>query len=526
MKNTGKMLLSSLLLTLAVGTASPTLAETLKVGVRIPLTSLDPQLSGVSSDIGYNRNIFSALFMRDPVTMEPGPGLATGFERVDTLNWVVTLRQDVTFHNGAKFTAKDVTATLARLAEVKGGDGLLRNYVEPIASVETPDDYTLKITTKVPTVDLISRLSLLPIICGCIDPASTTEDFNTGKAAIGTGPFKVVEWKRGSQLVLERFDDYWGTKPDFESVIVREMPNDASRVASLLSGDVDAIDYVPPSDIARLEKSSDVKVYSTESSRTILLPFNLVKSPAPLVTDKSGAALTTEPLADVRVRKAMKMAINQDLIISRVMEGAATVIDQGVTPTGQIASTEIENLGDDAAAAKQLLADAGYPDGFALTLGCPNDRYVNDADVCQAVAQMWARIGITTKVDAMPKSVYFTKMRASEFPVYMQGWFRNSLEDPTYLTDMIATRDVEKGRGSWNASYSNKEVDDLIENGLKSKDEGERLKLLRQAMTIATNDVSYIPLYAQKMVLAARTGIVATPRADEATDVSEISKAR
>ena len=522
-----KLIAASVALTLcqAMTCIAPS-AQTLTVAVRIPITSLDPQLSGLTSDIGYNENIYSTLFQSDPVTLQSLPGLATGFERLDALTWRLDLRKGVKFHNGQDFTAADVLASFKRLPTVPNSDGLLYNYARPIKSIDEINPHTIKITTSAPTPDLISRLQFFSVICRCVPEGSSTEDFNTGKAAIGTGPFKLVEWTRGNHLVLARFDDYWGEKAAFDKAVVREMPNDASRIASLMAGDVDVIDYVPPADMKRLSTNSKVKIFSVESTRTLMLPVNSMDDPAPLVTDAAGKPLPKSPLKDLRVRQALKAAISQDVLVSRVMEGAARPITQGVTSTAEMFSPQVAAARYEPDRAKKLLAEAGFPNGFGLTLGCPNDRYVNDADICQAIAQMWARIGLTVKVDAVPKAVFFKKAMNREYPVFLQGWGRSAPDDPTFLTEMVASRDKAAGRGSWNGAYSNPQIDKEIDAALGTADEAVRRSKLQEIMRASADDVAYIPLYSQMMIMAGKADLTAEPSSVELTPIYLIRKAK
>jgi len=510
------------MLAVASGTAE---AETLTIGIRVPITSIDPQLSGLSSDIGYNLNIYDNLFVPNATTLSPEPHLATGFKNVDERTWEIELRQGVKFHNGADFDAEDVVFSFKRLGTVPGSDNLIANYGGPIKKVEAAGPHTVRMTTDVPTPDLIRRLIFIPILCKCIDPKSTTEDFNNGKAAIGAGPLKLVSWKRGNELVLERFDQFWGEKSDFDRVVLREMPNDAGRVAALQAGDVDVIDFVPPLDVARLKQASNLAVYTVPSERVVFMPFDMLHDSHPLLTDLDGQPLPKNPLKDVRVRRALRAAISQDLVVGRVMDNVAVKATQGV-PQGIFGyDPAIPPVKYDTAEAKKLLAEAGFPSGFGLTLSCPNDRWFNDAAICQAIGQMWSQAGVKTKVEAMPKSVYFKKLLDREFPVYLAAWGNNNGESVSFLTDVFGTRSKEKGRGSWNSTYSEPEFDDMLDKAVSTIDAGGFEKGLQRLMAkVTVDDVAYVPLHAQLVILAAKAGIAAQPRADEATFAAGIRK--
>lgn len=491
-------------------------AETLTIGTRTPPTTLDPQVSFLASNIGYFLNIYSPLFDRDPITLASRPLLADGIKRVDTFTWEVSLRKDVLFQNGQPFTAKDVLYSWSRLGTVPSSDRLQFSLLSVISGLDAVDDFRLKITTSRPAPDLPERLSNFIIICKCVDGFAGTEDFNAGKAAIGTGPYKLVEWKRGEQITLAANPKYFNGVPEFDKVILRFMANDASRVAAMRAGDVDAIDFVPPADIKSIKADQKLKLVSTESTRTIFFPVNVIDDLAPLTFDPSGEKLKSTPFKDIRVRRALTISVDRSAIASRIMEGAATPVYQGVTRTSDFA-IDIDAEKPNVAQAKQLLSEAGFTKGFTFTLGCPNDRYVNDADVCQAIAQMWSRVGLTVKVEVMPSAIYFKRALAREFPVYMLGWGRTGKAEPSFLTEVLTTKDAKAGRGSYNASYSNPGFDALVAQGLDADIAAERNDIFKKAMKAALDDVAYIPSHAQLYLIATKSNLSATPSALEMT---------
>src|SRR3546814_826901 len=231
---------------------------------------------------------------------------------------------------------------------------------------------------------------------------------------IGTGPYKFVEWVKGDRIVLEANPDYWGGKPQWDRVEFKPISSGPARVAALLAGDVDVIDVVPTVDIRKLKKNKDVVLSSGVSNRIIYLHMDQQRDKTPFVTTKDGAPLDKNPLKDIRVRRAISKAINREAIVDRVMEGAAIPAGQ-LLPEGFFGvHPNLPPEKYDPDGAKKLLKQAGYPDGFGLTIHGPNDRYINDAKIAEAVAQMLTRIGIPTTVDTMPKSVYFTPAPALE----------------------------------------------------------------------------------------------------------------
>jgi len=492
-------------------------AEELTIGARVAPSNLDPQMSALGSDLGYYHHIYEPLFEIGELS-DLSPALAESYKLIDNNTWEMKLHQGVTFHDGSAFDAEDVIFTLNRLRtqELPGNDGLVKEMLGPVVSIEAVDSHTLKIVTSEPTPDLLNRLSEFSILSSAIGVSATTEDFNTGKAAIGTGPFKLVKWDRGEKLVLERFDDYWQGPAEFSTVTFKGMSNDPARIAALLAGDVDIIDYVPPLDAARLRNEGGVEVFTAPSGRVIFLQVDAVDDTVAQLTDKAGQPLVGKnPLEDLRVRKALKLSISQDLIVTKIMDNLAFKATQGIPEGFGGYDPDIPLPSYDPEKAKALLAEAGYPKGFGLTLSCPNDRYVNDALICQGVGQMWSKIGIDTKIDTMPKSVYFKKLRENAFSAFMLGWGNDAGNSISLLSSVIETRDDDKGRGSWNASFSNPDLDKMIDNAIIQMDEETRNKALAEAMAMAIEEVALIPLHAQAVIVAAKNGLSYTPRANE-----------
>jgi peptide/nickel transport system substrate-binding protein len=360
-------------------------------------------------------------------------------------------------------------------------------------------------------------LTQVAIICKAAAKA-TTEDFNSGRAAIGTGPYKLVRFAKGDRIELARFDGYWGGKTPWEKVTLRLLPNDASRVAALLAGDVQAIEYVPTSDVARIRSDKRLNVYKIIADRLIYLHLDSDRDQTPFVTDKAGRPLPKNPLKDPRVRKALSKAINRSAIVDKVMEGEAVASGQ-LLADGMFGTTKnLKVEAYDPEGAKKLLADAGYRDGFALTVHTPNNRYVNDSKIAQAVAQMLTRIGIATKVEAMPSATFFPQATDLKFSFMVVGWSSGTGEASSSLKALVASYSKEKGFGTANRGrYSNPRVDALLEEALATVDDPKREALLQRATELAINDTAIIPLHFQVNLWATRDGITYLPRTDENT---------
>jgi peptide/nickel transport system substrate-binding protein len=299
---------------------------------------------------------------------------------------------------------------------------------------------------------------------------------------------------------------------------MRLLPQNASRVAALLAGDVDVIESVPTADIARLKQDKRLGLFRQVADRLIYIHLDSNRDVSPFVTDKDGRPLERNPLKDARVRKALSKAIDRTAIVSRVMEGEAVPAGQLVPDFLFGASTNLKVEPFDAPGARKLLAEAGWPDGFGVTLHAPNDRYVNDAKVAQAVAQMWTRAGIPTKVIAMPSATFFPQATELKFSTMLLGWSTGTGEASSSLKALLMTFNKEKGFGGTNRGrYSNSKVDAFTEDALQTVDDVKRAAYLQRATELVINDTGIIPLHFQVNTWAARNGITYVPRVDETT---------
>lgn len=287
------------------------------------------------------------------------------WKTVDPLTWEFELRKGVKWHDGSDFTAEDVKFTMERIPNVPNSPSSFSIYIRQIKEVIVKGPHTVQFKTETPYPLMPNELAAVPIISKKNGTGATTEDYNSGKAAIGTGPYKLVEWKRGDRVIFEKNPAYWGGVEPWDKVTIRYLTNDAARVAALLAGDVQVIDVVPTADIAKLSKNKDVKLATAVSNRLMYLHMDQHREAnSPFVTDKSGKPLEKNPLMDRRVRQAISKAINREAIVSRVMEGQAIAAGQLLPETffGTSKNLPVEKF--DAEGAKKLLAEAGYPDGF------------------------------------------------------------------------------------------------------------------------------------------------------------------
>ena len=492
-------------------------AQELKIGLSTEPSSLDPDYHNITPNNQIAYSIFNTLIQQDE-TQKLTPSLAESWRNLNDTTWEFKLRKGVKFHDGSPFTAADVVFSLARPAKVPNSPSPFTLFTRSVSEVKVIDDHTVQFITQAPTPLLpndLSRVAIMSSKAAKADIAEgiTTEALNRGEGLIGTGPYKFVEWTRGNRLVLAANPDYWGGKPKWERVIYRPMSNDAARVAALLAGDVDMIENPPPADIKKLRGNPNVKISEVLSNRLIYLALD-VGEPTAGIPDTDGK----NPLKDLRVRKALSLAINREAITSRIVEGLAK-------PAGDLLpypmfGTRREALPDpyNPDAAKKLLAEAGYPNGFSITIGSPNNRYINDSDVAQAVASQWTRVGVKSKVEAVPSTVFFKNRDAFSYSAALVGWAAGTGEMSNPLRSLVATVNREKGFGTANKSrYSNPALDALIEEALRTVNNDARQTLLQRGSQMALEDQAIVPLHFEITSWALRKGFSYKARADQYT---------
>ncbi len=501
----------------AVGCVAPAGAADISIALGADVTSIDPHYHNLTPNNNIAEHVFETLITKD-ARSRLKPALAESWRAVDELTWEFKLRRGVKFHDGGDFTAQDVVFSLDRVPNVPNSPSSFATYSKQITEKIVVDPYTIRFKTATPYPLMPTDMSTIFILSARAAKGATTEDFNSGKATIGTGAFKFVRYAKGDRIELARNDAYWGAKAAWDKVTLRIITADPTRVAALLAGDVRAIENVPTADIARIAKSNDLSLYRTVSHRLMYLHLDSSRDRSPFVTDKAGKPLEKNPLKDVRVRRAISKAINRQALVDRVMEGAGVSTGQ-LMPEGLFGYTSaLKPDAYDVEGARKLLAEAGYPDGFAVTLHAPNNRYVNDEQIAQAVAQLLARAGIATRVDAMPSSVYFSRGSKLEFSLMLVGWGADTAEASSPLKALLATFNTEKGMGTANRGrYSNPKMDEALTQALAIVDDTKRERMLQQATEIAINDLGIIPLYHQHNLWATRKGITYAPRTDERT---------
>jgi peptide/nickel transport system substrate-binding protein len=488
------------------------------IGLQAAITSIDPHFHNLTPNNALLLHIYEPLIQRDP-SGKLIPGLATSWRALDDLTWEFKLRRNVKFHDGTPFSAEDVVATYKRVPNVPNSPSSMATFVKPIVEMKIVDPYTLVFKTATPHVLLPSDLNGVYIIPKAIAEKATTEDFNSGKAAIGTGPYKFAEYVPNQRVVMKANYGYWGGEEPWDKVTFKILSNPSARMAALLSGDVQMIETVPTADIARLSGDKNFALADKVTNRVIYVHLNQWNDKTvPFVTAKDGKPLERNPFKDARVRKALSMAINRDAIADRIMEKKAVPAGQLLPDGFYGTSKKLKPLKYDPEGAKKLLAEAGYPNGFALAIHGPNNRYINDDKIAQAIAQFYSRAGIDAKVETMPSSVYFTRATKGDFGYMLLGWGTESNEQGSSLRSLLATQDPARGMGVTNrAHYSNPVLDKQLGEALVTMDDRKREAMIQQAAETAMGDTGLIPIHYEVSTWATAKGFRYSARTDQYT---------
>lgn len=501
--------------------------EELRVGCFTEPPSLDPHWQNTAASNSLSQHIFDRLFHADD-NQKPVPALAEGWTVVDPLTWEIALRKDVKFHDGTPFTADDVLFTFDRSQNVPNSPFSFKSYLGG-KKLEKVSDHVIRITTPSPNPILINEIMTVSIISKKVGEKATTDDYNRGTALVGTGPYRFVEWRSGQHIKLQLHDGYWGNKPAWKRVTLRPISSNPARVAALLSGDVELIDFVPPSSLETLKANKSLSLSSKVSNRMIYLAFDHSRARSPFIKGKDGSEIEN-PLRKLEVRQAISRAINREALASRALEGMGVPAGQLVPPEIFGSAPELVPDSFDVAEAKALLAKAGYPDGFAITLHSSNDRYVNDAAVAEAIAQMLSRIGIRTAVETMPYSVYVPRATGggpeglSQFSMFLYGFGGQTGEASVALRSVVATYDKDKGFGSSNRGrYTNPQVDKLIVQAAQEMDDTKRAQIMAEATRISMADVAVAPVYFPVNYWSTKSGLTYRARTDERTIAMDAS---
>ncbi|HEV7438282.1 MAG TPA: ABC transporter substrate-binding protein [Methylobacterium sp.] len=515
---------------LGLAAASPVeAANVFRFAFQGDIKSLDPYSLKESFTIGMHGAAYESLVTRDK-DLNLAPQLAESWETPEPTRWRFHLRKNVTFHDGSAFTADDVIFSAAR---VRAAGSNFQTNVPSDAEFVKVDDHTVDMVLKKPNPIAIYQFSTWYIMSkswaeknGAVapSPASATSPSYAALHENGTGPFVVTEHQPGVRTVFKKFPGYWGkVESNIDEAVFTTIGNAATRVAALLSGEVDWIDPVPLQDQPRVESSGNAVVMAGPELRTVFLGMDQWRDEL-----KDSSVKGKNPFKDPRVRQAFYLAIDEDTIAKRVMRGQATPSALLIAPSLYARSGEFKRPAYDAKKAKALLTEAGYPEGFNLTMDCPNDRYVNDEAICQAVVSMLARIGVKVNLNAQPKAKYFAKVLAPAYDTsfYLVGWTPSSQDSHNILYEIAGCRgDGKSGRGGWNlGNYCSPKVDALADQVEGETDPKKRDAEIKDGFDTIQADWGYIPLHQQALAWGVSKKVNLVQRPDNMLMLYWVSK--
>ena len=505
----------------AAGTESEESQETgpkrdsVTIALATDVSSLNPygQDTNVTNQVMFH--VYEPLVTQDR-DLSIIPCLADSWEESeDGMTWTFKLHEGVKFHDGSDFTSEDVVASYDYAREPGSSYNSRFTSVE---SVEAVDDYTVVIHMKNKYPLLLTDLAMVCISNKENIEGKTPEE--VGSSVIGTGRYKLVEHVKEDHIDMVANEEYWGGAPEIKSVRFRPISNAATRTATMLSGELDVMGGVSVQDVARLEATEGIHVVSEPSMEMIYMNMEQMLDDNPAVEGGGN------PLKDVRVRQAMYQAIDTDMIINNVMQGHAYPTATLIRDTFNGYSPELERFPYDPEAAKALLAEAGYPDGFTITLDAGSDITVNSSEVAQAVAGYLEKVGIKVNLNLMPSATFLPHIRPYEHKtgLLISAWSVYTGEGITMMNQHCYTYDQEKGTGNANRGhYSNPEVDKLISEAMQESNKERRAELTKQIDKMTHDDVAYSPLYVQENIFAVKDDIDYTPRFNKYIFAWEIS---
>jgi peptide/nickel transport system substrate-binding protein len=508
-----KRLLIAALTALALPAAAQD-RSALRIGVEAGPTSLDPHYASLITNIAFARHVFQPLVEQD-ARQVLRPAIARSWRVVDDTTWELELDPNARFADGRPVTVEDVAFTIARAGDVPNSPSSFRYATRPVAAVEAVGPHTIRLRTNGPFPLLLNQLALVMVVPK--RDGLTTAAFNDGSAMVGSGPYRLVSWQPGQPVRYARNDAFAGAAPAFATVEFRPIANAGARVAALQAGDLDLAEIVPPDQFARFKTDARFATAESPSNRLIFLTLDSSREESPHVRVPEGSP-ARNPLRDARVRRALSIAINREALVSRTLQGQAVAAGD-LGPAGYFGtSPDLTPPTFDLEGARRLLAEAGFPRGFTVQVNGPNDRYVNDEQVVQAIAQMWTRLGLATTVEVKPRGVWLTEAAQLRYSVNLAGFSPNP-EVLGMLETQIHSWDTALGLGTANRGrFSNPQIDAIIQRARTTMDDAARERLTQDATRRALRDeTALIPLYFQVNTWAMRRGVTYEARTDEMT---------
>jgi peptide/nickel transport system substrate-binding protein len=524
-----KRTLIALMAMAAIGLSVAADAKTLRWATQGDIATHDPHAQNESFNNQFNGQIYEQLLSRDK-QMKPIPSLATEWKQTGPNNWVFKLRRGVKWQDGSNFTADDVVFSIIRAQQETSN---MKVYANAIGKPKKIDDYTVEFTTPLPNPVMLDMLSAGNVYimskAWCEkNKVEKPQDFKNKEEsfavrnAMGTGPFILVSREPDVKTVLKKNPNWWGIKEgrfegNVDEVIYTPIKSPQTRIAALLTGDIDFVLDPPVQDLDRLKQEPKLKIVEGRENRVVFIGMDQARDEL-LYSNVKGK----NPFKDKRVRQAMYQAVDIEAIKKTVMRGLSvpTAINVSNPTAAGIPASMDKRYPFDIAAAKKLLADAGYPNGFEVGMDCPNDRYINDEKICVALAAMWAKIGVTVKVSAIPKANYFPKVQKLDTSMYMLGWGGATTDAIFTLKPVLHSRN-DKGAGEYNwGNYKLAEFDELIEKAEGEMEAKKRQDMINRAMQMHHDNVLHIPLHLQVIPWAAKSNVQVVHRADNWLETS------
>ena len=517
-----KISLLTLAAAAALAAAPGVHAKTFKWASQGEIATWDIHSQNNALQNGLHANVYESLVYYNSKTFAVEPVLATSWKEISPTQVRFNLRKEVKFSDGTPFTADDAVFSLNR-AMAKTSN--FSPYVQGIDKVVKVDSHTIDVILKGPNPVLLRQMTELRMMSKAwaeknksVDPTdmkAADENF-AHRNAMGTGPYVLTSWQPDQRMVFKRNPNWWGKmEGNVTEIVYTPIKSAATRIAALLSGEVDMVLDPTPQDLGRLRASADLKVIDGLENRTIFLGMDQFREELPGSNVKG-----KNPLKDVRVRKALYQAIDVDTISRNIMRGLGK-------PTGALVAPQVAGWTEgvakrfpyDVEAAKKLLADAGYPSGFEVDFACPNNRYINDEAICQAVTAMWARVGVKAKLRTMPLVNYFPMIQRYEASIYMLGWGVPTF-DALYSLQSLVRTVGQGGDGNYNVGrYSNERMDYLVDRVKVETDAPVRARMLTEALQLSNDTVSHIPLHDQVIPWAMKKNVELVHRADNRVDM-------
>jgi len=506
----------TLLLILAL-VAVPVQAVTLRWAAQNDILTLDPHSQNHATTHAMMQYAYEGL-TRYTKNYQIEPCLAVSWEQLSDTHWRFKLRQGVKFHDGSPFTADDVVFSFGRIKQPQGTNQV---YVTGVKEVKKVDDYTVDFMLEGPTPILLRNIVDFRIMSKSWSEKNRSQNIQDYKAkeetyasrnTNGTGPYIIKVWEPDKRVVFAQNKDWWGKLDgNVTDVIYTPIKSDATRVSALLSGEVDLVTDLPTQDVERLRKEPNLKVLDGHEVRTIFIGLDQHNDELKYASVKG-----KNPFKDVRVRRALNMAVDREAIRKVTMRGLSIPAGIMIAPGVHGYSTQIDIVQKyDPAGAKKLLAEAGYPQGFEFTLDCPNNRYVNDEKICQSLVSMWARAGFRVKLNSMQFANYIPKLLALDTSAYMLGWGVATFDGLYTLQSLVRTK-TSGADGSFNQGrISDRKLDEMIDALKVTTDTKKRDAILKEALEITRDQAYYVPLHHQMRPWAMKKGVSITYSLDD-----------